>query len=280
MLKSQGNIQFTTQQANESRLVTANRYGVETRNGHFKTIFKIFGNVWTNTTLPVMMTDFRIAAALINLYFKSIESFKNQASQIGTKMLNRVHVPNLLSAIVDKRAFQKKLKEFHEFDDFDALPQLSVSDLIQIGLGTYQIRQAPSYCQMHYKANDSKFVVFECPENMKAEFLKDLSPDTKKIKLLMARIKSRFRSQKKHDAYILIDVMGKGENCVLQYCCSCQNGLRTVGTCSHVMGLLWFCLYIKHEYAMPQPAAFLNEFFIEELSSDDDCENPDDAEED
>lgn len=85
ILKSQKNQQFTTQQANESRLVTANRYAIETRNGHFKTIFKIFSKEWLNHNLTYMMTDFRVAAALINLYFKTVESHKDRAAQIAKK---------------------------------------------------------------------------------------------------------------------------------------------------------------------------------------------------
>lgn len=48
-----GQNQLPTKEANESRLVTAKRYGVETRNGHIKTIFKIFQKEWNNITLPI-----------------------------------------------------------------------------------------------------------------------------------------------------------------------------------------------------------------------------------
>lgn len=268
--KSKTNKQFTTQQANETRFVTANRYAVETRNGHFKSIFKIFAKQWTNNTLPNMMTDFRVAAALINVYFKSVESHKGHSAEIAKSMLNRLHRPNHLSRIVDSRAFQSNVRKFNSFSDFDALPQLSAQHLIKISLGPYQLRQAPSYCQMHCKANNSKFVVFECPDDVVDELLTDFISDEKKLKLLMMRIKSRFRSQKTHDVYVLIDVKSSGEECVLEYCCSCQHGLRTVGCCSHAMSLMWFALYIKHTFAMPEPAAFLNDYFLEDFSSDDD----------
>lgn len=185
-------------------------------------------------------------------------------------MLNRLHRPNQLYSIVHKSSFQKKIKQFTQFYDFDELPQLSVEHLFQISLGPYQIRQAASYCQMHCRANNDEFVVFECPMDVSNEVLTDFKPNERDLKLLMMRIKSRYRSQKTHDVYVLIDIMGKGEECVLEYCCSCQNGLRTVGSCSHVMSLLWFSLYIKHTYAMPRPAGFLNDYFLDEFSSDDD----------
>lgn len=62
-------MQLPTSEANRSRLVTANRYGVESRNGHVKTIFKIFQNEWNPAELPHLMADVRICAALINKYF-------------------------------------------------------------------------------------------------------------------------------------------------------------------------------------------------------------------
>lgn len=277
ILKKETNKRFTTKQANETRLVTANRYVIETRNGHFKTIFKIFSKEWININLPYMMTDFRVAAALINFYFKTVESHKDRSTQIATRMLSRLDRPNRLYSIVDKNSFQRKVKLFTQFHDFDKLPQLSVADLFQISLGPYQIRQAPSYCQEHCKANNSDFVVFKCPDNEVDEDLKDFKSDKRNLVLLMMRINSRFRSRKSHDVYVLIDTNGKGEECVLEYCCDCQNGLRTVGCCSHVMSLLWFSLYIKHTYAMPRPAGFLNDHFLEEFSSDED-DNDDDEE--
>lgn len=269
--KSDNKKQFSTEQANQTRLVTANRYGVETRNGHFKT-FKIFAKEWANNTLSVMMTDFRIAAALVNVYFKSIESHESRSAEIATKMLSRLQMPNRLSDIVRKNTFQKNVKKFEQFYDFHTLPQLSIADMIQIALGTYQIKQAPSYCHMHYKANNSEFVVYECPDAVAKEMLAEIILNDKKSKLLMMRVKSRFRSNVSHDVYILIDMMGSRENCVLEYCCSCQNGLRTVGTCSHVMSLIWFSLFAKNAVTMFKPAEFLDNYFVEEFSSDEDYE--------
>lgn len=270
--------QLSTKEANQTRFVTANRYGVETRNGHFKTIFKIFQKEFPNNALSHIMSDLRVCAALINVYFKTIESNKDMAVEIARKMVDRMEIPNRLSTIVKLNAFQKGLKNFKQFTDFDSLPKLTETDLILIGLGSYQIRQAASYCQMHIKANNNEFVVFACPEAEKAQFLTDFNSAVKELELLMVRIKSRFRSNKTHDAYVLIDKTCKRkskvneENTVLAYCCSCQSGLRTVGCCSHVMCLIWFTLHIKNRNDMHMPAEFLNNFFIEEFSSEEEEE--------
>lgn len=58
--------QLTTAQGNASRLVTACRFPVETRNGHMKTIWHFFSRKLLTFDLPHAMSDFRIGASLIN----------------------------------------------------------------------------------------------------------------------------------------------------------------------------------------------------------------------
>lgn len=266
--RSQNNQQLSTIEANKSRLVTANRYGVETRNGHIKTIFKIFQKEWYNIALPHLMSDFRICAALINVYFKSIESNKGYDTEIASRMLARINTPNRLSTIIHTNNFQRQLKQFDRFNEFEELPRLNEMDLVWISLGKYQIAQAASYCHEHIKANGMEFVVYACPNDVCRKNFADFFSHGKQLKLLMARMKSRFRSNKAHDAYILIDTLGEGENCVMAYCCTCYNGLRTVGCCSHIMSIIWFTLHIKNLRGMPRPAAFLNRYFNDASSND------------
>ncbi|RWR98487.1 Vacuolar protein sorting-associated protein 13C-like protein, partial [Dinothrombium tinctorium] len=58
--------QYTTEQANESRLVTKFRWTVEAKNGHLKTKYKIFNNCISVKLLPLIPDLFRIACALEN----------------------------------------------------------------------------------------------------------------------------------------------------------------------------------------------------------------------
>lgn len=265
---AQNQKQLSTAEANRSRLVTANRYGVETRNGHLKTIFKIFQKEWNDIILPHLMTDLRVCAALINVYFRKIESNRGMAVEIARQMLNRLNTPNELSKVVLSYAFQKNLKAFTQLNNFNQLPQLDKMDLTWIALGSYQIRQAQSYSQVHVEANNGEFVVFECPKEIMEKFLPKFKSTGKKLKLLMARLNSRFHGKKTRDVFILIDLQGHREAAVVAYCCECYNGLRTVGCCSHVMCVIWYTLHIKTLGAMPRPAAFLNDFFTERFSSE------------
>jgi len=61
---------LTTTQANQSRLVTKNRYIVEILNGKLKKTFQYFDKTIQNTTIPYMFEDFKIACTLLNMTFK------------------------------------------------------------------------------------------------------------------------------------------------------------------------------------------------------------------
>lgn len=72
--RSKNKTQLSTAEANKTRLVTALRFIVEVRNGHMKTVFKIFNTVWNSLALPHLMADFHICASLLNFYHCNIES--------------------------------------------------------------------------------------------------------------------------------------------------------------------------------------------------------------
>lgn len=255
--------QLSTQDANTSRLVTATRYVVETRNGHLKTIFKIFNMVWSSLALPHLMVDIKICCAIINRYRKTFETNKGMAREIAMRMLSRINAENVLSKIVNTNSFTRILKKFELFHEFDDLPSLNGLDLIWIALGKYQIKQAESYCSQHIKDGGGAFNVFVLPDSMCASFCAPKYPGYE-LKLLMMQIKSRFRSQKYYNAFILVNMSGQTENVVLGYCCECYNGLRTVGCCSHVMSLIWFTLYSK-DRLNKNPAGFLDDYFAQDF---------------
>lgn len=116
------------------------------------------------------MPDFRICAALINVYFRTFESNQDMDEEIGTWMLNRLETPNELAPIVYSFGFQKKISEFTQLVNFNVLPQLGHLDLLWIALGGYQIRQAQSCAQVHFWAHNSEFAVFECPNKIMKNF--------------------------------------------------------------------------------------------------------------
>lgn len=268
--------QLTTLEANKSRLVTATRFMVEARNGHLKSIFKIFNKTWNPKTITHLEDDVSICSALINRFFITFEPNKGIGETIARRMLARVDMVNDLANIVNSSTFQNHYKYLDIFDDFDTLPTLNEHDLIMISLGRYQIEQAASYCRVHLKNYDGLFRMFALGEEQMQKFFGHLETGESSLLLLMVRLDSRFRSKKSYDAFVLIDRNGENENVVLKYCCDCYCGSRTVGCCSHVMTLIWFALFIKNR-DIPNPAGFLDNFFqgSEEVNDEDFDEDSD-----
>lgn len=263
--------QLTTYEANQSRLVTAVRFVVETRNGHMKTVWKIFDMVWGTVPLQHLMVDFRICGAILNKYHRTFQANAGIAEEIANRMLDRLNVPNTLTSFVNKAPFQRAFNQFVQFNAFQELPTLHIRDLIWVSLGRYQINNAASYCQQHCKQNNSEFMIFQAPNDVCKEYLEKFITQGKSPILLMARLKSRYSSAKKHDAYVLIDKKGEKDDSVLEYCCSCYIGLRTIGCCSHVMCIIYFALCIKVEENLHMPAKFIDNFF--DITYDFDYEN-------
>lgn len=252
--------QLSTAEANKSRLVTALRFIVEARNGHMKTVYKIFNTVWNPVAIPHLMTDFQICASLINCYHCSIESNHPFAGEMAALMLSRLNTPNEVFRITSKKDIQQILKTFAPFEDVGSLPTLQHQDLVRISLGKYQLKQAQSYCSQHIKANEGSFNVFSLSDELcQTHFASFYNDDCEPI-LLLAQLDSRYRNRKHYNTFLLVNRIGNNEKTVLGYCCECYNGLRTIGCCSHVMTVIWFTLYTKNRN-IPNPAGFLDDYF-------------------
>jgi hypothetical protein len=93
--------QLTTDEANQTRLVTKVKYKVEVVNGELKQN-RLLDRVRPNIQAHVIMADWKISGALYNLYFKPIESDKDDHSFIATRMKARLKVKNTLIEEADK----------------------------------------------------------------------------------------------------------------------------------------------------------------------------------
>lgn len=171
-------------------------------------------------------------------------------------MLQLCGVHNVLSDFV--RTIPRNT--FQSVENLTLFPKLSVSDLKYISLGTYQIAQARSYCQIHLNANQGRFVVFYCSEDQCRRICEKIGVQTSKPALVYVKLKSRFQSTQHHSTYVLFDLEATGKDVVVAYCCSCKNGLRTVGCCSHIMTIIWYVYHIDHN-KLKLPSPQLNSIF-------------------
>lgn len=259
------NASLTSSQANFSRLVTKVRYTVETRNGHLKTVWKLFDSVWCNLSIPHMMHDLKIAAALLNKFFNVIISDKDLHEVISQRMIGEADAPNKLSKIINKPEFQRNICKFQCYENYTNFPVMTEDDLVLITVGTYQVRLAPGYCQEHMKANDNQFVAFICPDDLCKNHCQELYTSNNNPVLILAKMKSRYSSRKYYYTFVLFDKNVFGSNSILGYCCDCKTGLRTIGCCSHVVCVIWYFGFAIHLDEIKKPAAFLNNYFEKKI---------------
>lgn len=241
--------QLTTQKANRSRLVTANRFSIESRNGNIKMIWKVFDSRWNAYDQAHMFDDYRIAATLINLFYKKIIPNKHDAEDIASKMLERVDDINALSRIVNTNQFQRQIKNFESGQENTVIfPILTFDELKFISLGNYQIKQMNGYIIEHMRVNEGQFPFYVCPNAILSSFFGELVLQNTVAEplLILAELKSRFKNRSKYRTFVFADKSKNGADGIIAHCCECRHGLRTVGCCSHIMSLIGYLGYIKH----------------------------------
>lgn len=251
--------QLTVLQANRSRLVTKLRFTIEAANGRMKNKWGLFRKIIPSILTKNLMADYRIGAALLNVFGKPILCEKEDYLNIGQQMLASVKTPNKLVRVINSEKFQKTRKHFGSLEGRLDFPKLDQKQIQNISLGCYAIRQAISYAAEHVKIH-GYFKISVLPDNYVYEHFGKICKKNRIVNpiFILASIKSRYRGQKMHDAYILYDANDAG-NKILHYC-KCQHGQRTVGRCAHVIAIIWYFGFGRFK-EFKDPASHLNDFF-------------------
>lgn len=263
-----GNRQLTCLEANRTRLVTKCRFEVEKMNGVLKNTFKMFSITQETYWVPTLMHDFTIAAALVNR-LKSMRPKQNPSDlhidELSRKMLERLNTPNFLHEALKGNSFAAviRAKKYQIFDTPLTFPTLSIDDLKNVSFGIYQINQAKLYVYEHFQANDNQFIVYTFPEE-NVRYWKEYVPEDIKSILIMIDIKSRFVNARKYRSFVLFNPEGCSANAILGYFCTCKNGLRTLGCCSHVMTLLYYFGFAQRNNGIKEPSPHLRNIFDRE----------------
>lgn len=139
-------------------------------------------------------------------------------------------------------------------------PLLRGEDLKNFALGIYALRQAVSYVAEHMKLH-GRFQISILPNKYVWALFGKICANEHFARpmFICTKIKSRFRSQKNHTVYILYDSTELLQS-RMHYLCECQHGQRTVGCCSHVMAVVWYLGFGRHNEAK-DPTSHLNDFF-------------------
>lgn len=256
-----GNRQLSTIEANRTRLVTKCRFEVE-RDGVMKNKFKMFSKVQETYWIPTIMDDFTIAAALNNRLIDVRPARVPDANdQTGQKMLDRLPQSNSLFDALKGPSFAAVIRA-QKYSIFEnrLFPSLSYDNLKDISLGVYQINQSKLYAYDHIQLNNNQFILHTFPDECK-RFWEKFESETTKPVLLMLNIKSRFVSARKYRTFVLYNSIGSGSSSILGYYCSCKNGLRTVGCCSHTMTIIYYLGYAQHNGGVREPSQHLRNVF-------------------
>ena len=230
--------QLTTQEANDARLITKSRYVVETRNGHLKSIFKIFKNTFPNALVPRLGQFLRIACALINRYHPTINP-QTDTPERAEQMLARAQQPNMVQQRVENEGLFRRHGHWNTVADQDIpdFPVLDLDYLRDLTFGTFQIAMAPSYVQDN--SEEYGDLAFEMDVSLAIP------------NFLRIRVKSRHRNAVKYQ--IAIQYSRAPNELVTGYYCTCRSGARTVGTCCHIASVLWFLGHARHENLIINP---------------------------
>lgn len=259
--------QLTTKEANKTRLVTRVRFDIERMNGVMKNTWKTFGAVYESQKVPVMMTDFEIASALINRKKTSLARTDASSELIAARMLSRLDQPNELDEVIRKPYFKKfRQKEFILFENPSLFPKLTMDDLFAISCGPYQIEQAKYYGRSHLEDHNNQFEAFTLPDDVlraNSDLSKLLANEGNAV-LIMTSQKSRFVSTTVHRSYVVFDPFVLDYQSILHYCCDCKVGRRTVGCCSHVMCIIHFFGYAQYNGGIAKVAKHLENIFDRE----------------
>jgi hypothetical protein len=241
-----GERQLSTNQANQSRLVTKSRWIVEAINGRIKR-FLYFNNTLINTNIPFLREDFRIVCALLNKYCPSLVKDKSTDEQTAKDMLKMSKKTNDLIRIAKNYPKLNKTNIVQDISTF-RFPILSEKFIRTFTFGIYQLKQAKSYTVEHLASHEDYTV--ELLENEK--------------NLIRVKIPSRHKSQKIYNIFIRFSLRSK-QKPIEGWYCDCVAGARNVGSCSHVASVLWYLGVARNDQTKLKPMRSQN--FINSCSN-------------
>ena len=253
--------QFSTEEANNTRITTKVRWVVEACNGRVKQ-WRFFDKVMPNTLLPVVSDYFSIVCAIINRFSDTYVNDTSKDDKLAKKILSLLNETNELEKYVKdiKDGSERRLK-WVALDASEAIadfPRLSLDDLMELTLGVYQVKQAKAYVIEHIDPNGSY----------------EVKVAVKEKKLMRAHIQSRHANSVQYDVWLKYT-----HNEIFGWYCTCKVGARVIGCCTHISSLMWYLAYARYELSKPyQRSSFYSNVILDagEESSDeidDDCED-------
>lgn len=79
--------------------------------------------------------------------------------------------------------------------------------------------------------------------------------------IIKFEVRSRHINSKTYKCYIHYEPNTIGMRGIKRYCCSCANGNRTVGCCSHIAALIYYLSNARYSSRIVRPAEKLKHLF-------------------
>lgn len=244
---------LTALEANESRFVTKLRWVVEAVHGVIGKKFKLLHHQLDNKLLSRARSYVRIANFLNNRFGKRLNSDQyDEGLQdiITERMFNSIQIENTLAVEVETSRWSRRSTTTTKLSSQDVMdfPEMTEKDLKIYFSGTYQLGQA--ICYLAELMDDS--------DNINMEYIK-VKPNIVKV-----LVRSRHINKKTYKCYIEYKPNSIGYSGILRHTCDCANGLRTVGSCSHVAAIIYYLSNARFKSKIVRPAKKLSELFSPE----------------
>ena len=235
---------LSTEEANETRLVTKVRWVVESANGRIKQ-WKALSNVMPNSVIPYIGDYVRIICATCNAFKPPLLQTSEEDDIVAKRMLALSKLPNQLKQQVEANGWDTRVKtQWKVIDEADLtdFPQLTESELRDKTMGVYQLKQADSYTEEH-TTDSGQYIIMVHKET---------------AGILKANIRSRHTSAGSYNLWI---EYGPGLDPIKGWFCKCKSGSRIVGCCAHIASVMWFLGFYRHQQNESKTSQLKSHYF-------------------
>lgn len=122
-----GHRQLSTEDANETRIITKSRWIVESRNGQLRSVFKFFDRTFNVQHAKHTGDFYRIAGAILNR-FHFVIHMQDATVELAQQMLLKLRTLNVIQARVESDNLQRRNGRWRRLDHRD-IPDFPVLDL-------------------------------------------------------------------------------------------------------------------------------------------------------
>lgn len=262
-LLAHGTKQFTTEEANRSRIITRSGWIVEARNGHLTTIFKFLKNA-TQIRHAVNLHDFYLIAGAIIYKYRPLIDMHGADVELTRTLLRKVRDVNVLQQLVEQENLHRRNR--HRWvrlssDQIQNFPRLTLDFLKELTVGAYQVQLAKSYIKDKLQREQDEVFQIEVVNRHNCN-------DIPERGIIRVRLYSRCRNATNYQlwiAYVSTDENepNNNEEPIQGYYCTCKTGARTLSTCAHVTTILWFLGFVRYENDIRYPTTCLIQEIID-----------------